>query len=250
MSIALLRPLALIGVLLAHAGCRPGSKDGVAIERPTDRDVVAASSARKETNMVMDALFDKAVRNSGQAYLDADRALRDAGPSAAPTLRQNLNNPDAIARMVARTTLDWFEGSAADYQAVLDYLDSLPARLARTPIPSPSPLGVASYLSLHFGARAVDFLAVRLVKGTDWPHWRVIGVIFYLKEQAHPSATAALLRFAAETMEEELRGYAVEAIVAAHDADLKAKVAAERKYQAALGKQLPAAIDALASSGP
>lgn len=199
---------------------------------------------------MMDALFESVVASSGAAYVEADRKLRDSGALAEPTLRKNLHNPDPIARLLARTTLDWLEGSAQDYQAVLDYLEYIPNRLSRTPVGNPPPLLVASYLSLQFGARAVDFLAARLVKGTDWPHWKVVGVIFYLEKQARPSATEALLRFAAETPSTEWRGFAIEAIGAAHDPDIKDKIALERQYQASRGKQLPPALESLAAPRP
>lgn len=241
------RLLAAAVLLALVTGCPPASSEP---GRSSNPDSVAATPAPKETSMVMEALFDTAVKSSGQAYLDADRKLRDAGPAAVPTLRAHLQDPDPIARLVARTTLDWSEGSAADYQAVLDYLEYLPNRISRTPITRPSPLGIAGYLSLHFGAKAVDLLAARVVKGTDLPHWRVMGMIFYLKEQARPSATEALLRFAAETANDDWRSAAVEAIRAAHDPDLGAKITAERQYQAALGKSLPAALEALAAPHP
>lgn len=196
---------------------------------------------------MMDALFESAVASFGQTYLDVDRRLRESGVLAEPTLRRNLINPDPMVRLLARTTLDWLEGSAQDYQAVLDYLEDVPKRVARTPAGTPSPLGVASHLSFQYSARAVDFLAARLVKGTDWPHWKVVAVLSYLEEQARPSATEALLRFAADTTDDEWRGFAIEAIEATRDPDIKAKVAFERQAQAARGKQLPPALEALAA---
>ncbi len=187
---------------------------------------------------MMDPVFEEAVNSSGPGYEEAERKLRDARAGALPTLRRNLHHSDPVARLIARVILDWFEGSAQDYQAALDYLDYVPRRLARTPIGNPSPLGVAAYLTQHFGARVVDLLAVRLVKGTDWPHWRVMAVLFYLRDHARPSITEVLLRFAAGTQNDEWRGAAIDAIRAAQDPDLRAKIEAERVYQAALGRGL------------
>lgn len=196
--------------------------------------------------MVMQALFDTAVQSHGQAYLDADRKLRAGGIAAEMVLRANLHHADPVARMLARTTLDWFEGSAKDYQDTLDYLDYLPARLSRTPITVPWPDGVGAYLTQHFEGRVADFLAVRLVKGTDWEEWRVAGVLYYyLKEQARPSTTEPVLRFAVETKNDEWRGWAIETIQASKDPDLKNKLDVERRRTQALAIPFPAALAAL-----
>lgn len=233
---------ALLLGLSGAAACAPHGQEPGGPGKP---DASAQSSTRKDTDTVMQAIFDAAVQSHGQAYLDADRKLRAGGIPAEMVLRNNLHHADPVARMLARTTLDWVEGSAKDYQDTLDYLDYLPNRLARTPITVPPPSGVAAYLTLHFEGRVADFLSVRLVKGTDWEYWRVAGVLFYLKEQARPSTTEPLLRFAVETKDDELRGWAIEAITASNDPDLKAKLDVERRRTQALAIPFPAALAAL-----
>ena len=119
-------------------------------------------------------------------------------------------------------------------------------RLSRTPITVPWPDGVGAYLTQHFEGRVADFLAVRLVKGTDWEEWRVAGVLYYyLKEQARPSTTEPVLRFAVETKNDEWRGWAIETIQASRDPDLKNKLDVERRRTQALAIPFPAALAAL-----
>jgi hypothetical protein len=103
-------------------------------------------------------------------------------------------------------------------------------------------MGIAAYLSKHFKGRVADILAVRLVKGTDWPEWSVLGVLFYLWKQKQASATAALIRFAIETPKEKWRRAAVKAIQAAADPDLQAKLAWERRRLREQEKLLPPAL--------
>ena len=198
--------------------------------------------------MKMDELFQEASYSSGRLYLESETKLRKSGDAALPTLRSNLQNSDPLARLIAKCLRDLLEGRAPDYEPALNYLDSLPQRLARTPITSPPPTGVAAYLTQHFGARVVEFLALRLVKETDWPHWRVMGVIFYLKDQGSPSTTAALLRFATDTRSEEWRSAAIEAIRATKDPDLSAKIAAERQRVEQQKKAFPAPLVDLEST--
>ncbi len=235
------RALAIAALLISRS-CGPGGQAAP--------HLTASLSVPRESLTMMDARFESAVASTGQAYLEADRRLREGGEQAVLTLRENLARPDPVARLLARTTLDWLEGSGPDYQAVLDYLEYIGKLMATTPVGTPPPLGVAGHLSDTFGARAVDLLALRLVKCTDWPNWKVVSAIFYLKEQARTSATEALLRFAAETGRDDWRDFAVEAIEATRDPNLATKIAFERQYQASRGKQLPPALEALGAPRP
>jgi hypothetical protein len=200
--------------------------------------------------MTMDTMFETAVTSTGQAYLEAEKKLRDAGASAEPVLQKNLHRTDPIARLVARVILDWLQGSATDFQDALDYLDYLPERIAHTPMGDPSPVGIQGTLSDRFEARLVDLLGLRLVKGTDWPQWRVGGVILYLQEQARPSSTEPLLRFVVETRNDEWRRFALDAARASHDPDLKAKIAAERIRALALKLPFPPSLADLDARTP
>ena len=190
----------------------------------------------------MDVLFEQAVISKGADYLAAEQGLRTQPGAAEPVLRRNLANPDGMARMLAEVLLAWTGNMAREYQQTLDYLDYLPARLARTPISSPSPTGIAGYLNKHFDGRVAEFLALRLLKSPDWPRWRVLGVLFYLKDQKLPSTTAALIRYAAETANQEFAASAVEAIRSIPDPDLRKKIAAERRRAEQRGERLTQAL--------
>jgi len=238
-------PLAL-ALLAGLAGCRPQGPP----EPGGTSGAVKGSAAREEARMDEQAKFDEALASTGQAYLDAERRLRDDGAAAEPVLRRNLTHPDPIGRLLARTLLAWLGASGAEYQAALDYLDSLPARIAHTPITTPSPLGAASYLTLHFEGRVADALALRLVKAADWPHWKAMAVLFYLKDHASPALTEPLLRFAADTADERWRAAAIDAARAGRDPALAAKIEAERLRLQAQKRLLPEALAALAREQP
>jgi hypothetical protein len=209
------------------------------------RPAADCQPAPKETNKNMDALFEKAVVSYGKDYLEAELALRNGGSAATLFLQKNLTHPDPVARLMARCLLDWMEGNRPEYIAALNYLDTLPKILARTPITSPDPTASARYLTKHYGDRVADVLALRLVKETDWPHWRVMAVLFYLQEHHLPSTTAALIRFAAQTGNERWRDTAVQAIKAIEDPDLPAKITAERQRLEKLQRVLPPPLAAL-----
>jgi hypothetical protein len=198
-----------------------------------------------EAQVNMENLFDKAAGSHGPEYLRLEMELRQQGPAAEAVLRDNLRRPDPIDRLLAQVLLNWTGAQGADYQAALDYLDYLPARLARTPITSPSPTGIATYLRLHFESRVADLLALRLVKGSDWPRWRVLGVLFYLEERKLPATTEALIRFAEEARDTEWASKAVQVIRAVKDPELRVKIAAERKRAEAAGRAFPLELGAL-----
>lgn len=195
--------------------------------------------AAREREKNMDTQFEAVVVSTGQTYLSAERELLKGGQPALATLHRNLRHSDPMTQFIANTLLNWMQGGGQEIEAALSYLDNLPKRLAPTPIPTPSPLGVASFLEKHFGPRVTDALALRLVKQTDWPHWRVMGVLFYLMNQRVASTTPALVRFAAETENEEWRKAAIDALKAITDPNLRDKIAAERQRFLRLSKEFP-----------
>lgn len=138
------------------------------------------------------AAFERALRERGQAYLDAEGALRRWGPDLDPLLARAAGGDDPAARLVAGV-LSRFRGeAAAEFAAALAYLDGLPAEIARMPIAEPPPTAVARYLSLHFGPRVADLLTLRLHKAVDWPPWRVTAVLAYLAEHRPAFAVPVL----------------------------------------------------------
>jgi hypothetical protein len=198
-----------------------------------------------EAGSRMELLFETALNATGSEYLAAENELRREGPGVEPVLRRHLQHPDPAARLLAQVLLDGRGARAADDQSAWEYLEYLPARLARTPITAPSPTGIADYLQLHYGPRVANLLALHLLKFPNWPRWRVLGVLFYLREQKQASVTAALLRYAAETSNAEGAMEAVRAIQAAADPDLPVKLAAERDRLKTLRKPISPALASL-----
>jgi thioredoxin-like negative regulator of GroEL len=198
----------------------------------------------------MGALFERAIQSVGQEYLRAEQALRQAGAAAEPTLRRNLTHPDPVAGLTARVLLDWAGERAADYEAALRYLDSLPAYFERTAAAQPPIRGVAAELARRLGPRAAELLALRLAKDPDPPHWRVMATLMYLREQRPLSASAALIRFAAQTPNERWRTAVIDVLRALGDPALGEKIAAERRHVEGRGGALPPTLAALERSGP
>jgi hypothetical protein len=194
--------------------------------------------------------FDLALESSGQRYLNLELDLRkdsQADGAEAEFLRLAADShSDPVARLVARTVLDWSEPKGGDFKAALDYLDYAPVKLAPTVKGFPSPMGIESYLTLHFADRVTELMAVRLIKGEGWPRWKAVGIIFYLKAHRVASTTSALLRFAIETSEAEWREFALEAIREIHDPDLPAKLTFEIARAQKRGRAVPAEVRALA----
>lgn len=207
-----------------------------------------ADAARKQSGevSVMDTVFQAAAASRGDPYLEAESQLRDGGTAAAEVLQGYREHPEPIARLLATTLLKWVRGQAPEYQAALEYLEYIPKRLAKTPVGAPPPTGVANELGERFGGRAADFLALRLVKETDWPRWKSLGVLLYLQRQTSPITTAALLRFVADSDDAEMRRFGAEAITAIDDPDLAGKLAVERARLEAQRRPLPAELRDLA----
>lgn len=208
----------------------------------------AAPTPPQEAKTMIDKTFAEAVTAMGKDYLDAEKKLRDAGAAAGPALRAQENHPDPVGRLLARCLADWVEGKAPNNDKALQHLDELPARKARTVMQVPSPSGTAAYLTKHFGASVVDCLALRLVKAVDWPHWRVMAVLLYLQQHKPPTATAALVRFVAETSNDEHRDLALQVLKEVDDPDLAAKIAFERARLAKVKKALPQGLADLEAS--
>ncbi len=182
-----------------------------------------------QENIAMDKLFDKALVAYDKEYLDVEHMLLNGGQAAVSTLQKQTQNSDPIACLMAGTLLERIRGQAPEQQNVVDYLDYIPKRLARTPLGKPSPQGVANDLNERFADGAVNFLALRLVKQRKWPSWKVMGILFYLKSNNKPSIHSALIRFATETNNEEWQKLVIEILQIENDKEsLKKKVKYEK----------------------
>jgi len=192
----------------------------------------------KERRITMESVVAQAGASSGREYLELEERIRGGGEPSIAALRGHLADPDPVQQLMARVLLAWMEGRT-ECPAALEFLDNLAARLAKTPVGNPPPVGVVAELDDRFGPRAAECLALRLVKDTSWPHWRVMGVIFYLKGQKLPATTSALIRFAATTTNKDWQNGAIEAITAIRDPELSRKIDLERQRLASQRKDLP-----------
>jgi hypothetical protein len=202
--------------------------------------------AADQRRTTMDPVVRQAAASSGREYLSLEERLRTGGSEATAALRRALTDPDPVTQLMARSLLAWMEGQAPECPASLEFLDAFERRLAKTPVGSPPPVAVAAELADRFGPRAAECLGLRLVKEIDWPHWRVMGVLFYLRDQQVTATTSALIRFAASTSNTVWQKAAVEAIGAISDPDLPVKLDLERRRLAESRRTLPEALRNLA----
>jgi hypothetical protein len=194
----------------------------------------------------IETLIHTAVNATGSAYFEAEHALRSATAGTNPAQLPSLD-ADPVADLILEVLQQWRQAEGVEFARALDYLDTLPARLALTPITRPSPSGIASYLSLHFGPRVANLLAVHLIKQTDWPYWRTSGVLLYLRQQTGPSITPALIRFVGQTQDKEWLASVMASIRAANDPALRHRILAEERFATRRGLGMPAALRALAA---
>ncbi len=192
--------------------------------------------------MSMETLFAELIAVKGNEYLKKEYQLREFGGDAVAMLQTKLSDQDSFTRFYARMMINWISGRSPKNQEALSYLDSLPVRLARTPITSPSPMGAMSYLNLHFQSSVTDILAVHLIKLPDFPHWRIATILFYLESQKSPEVTDILLRFVNETSNDDYRNVALNTIDATNDPNLKSKLLQEELRLKALEKELPESL--------
>lgn len=237
-------PVLSIGLIVTGCRCRCERNSRM---RPEAAGVSDTARGTEETRAHMHAVFRTAGKSTGEAYLEAERELRDGGAQAESTLRANRLNPDPMAALLARVLLNWAGEKGSDYDAALEYLDKLPARIAPTPLTTPSPSGVASYLEQEFEDRVADMLTLRLFKEPDWPRWRVIGVLLYLKDHPDKSTAGTILRYAAEAENDEYREFAADALKPSRGADLDVLIDAERQRVENMGKVFPNELAALKS---
>ena len=179
-------------------------------------------------------LFEAAIAAHAQDYRALEYELR-RHPDTAAWLAAVPPWIDPLEALLARVIHAWIH-DPGDQQAALAHLDAEPGRFEGTPMRSPIPLGTADDLFTAFGARLVPLLAVRLVKDTDDPPWRVFTKIFYLGQARDPRATVPLVRFVATTPVERHRHYGAQALRDIGDPDLVAKLEAEEREATRRGR--------------
>jgi len=193
---------------------------------------------QKGQNMPIDSLLVV----TGQEYIKKETQLRQGGNHAISALKARLSDKDAFTRFYANTLINWMEGRSPNNDKALGYLDNLPAKLAKTPITSPSPSGAAAYLSLHYQSSVADILTIHLIKLPDLPPWRTASILLYLEEQKLKEVTDLLLRFISETKNDDYVDVVLSTIDATNDPLLGAKILQEEIRLKSLNLRLPLSL--------
>lgn len=167
--------------------------------------------------------------STGQPYLDAEQQLIAEGASAVPFLQEKLKGATELARDITQVLLERISGNPS-FEACLDYFEKAERRAAQTPMGTPPPESVATYLVQHFADSVAPLLGVYLIKLSPvWPEWKILGVVLYLGELANAGAADPLIRFLSTTTIEHYRNIAVQSLVAVGDASVLMKIESSLK---------------------
>ena len=189
----------------------------------------AQKNNQKVQDMNMENLIDSLLAASNDEYLDQEMKLRQSGADAVLHLKSRLNNNDVFIKIYARTMINWMEGHSPNNDAALIYLDKLPEKISNSPRKSPSPIGTASYLSLHFQESVTDILAIHLIKRPNMPDWRAAAILYYLEAQKTQEITSILLRFISDTHNDDFRDFTLKIVDAIKDPQLDVKILQEEE---------------------
>lgn len=204
-------------------------------------------------------VFHEALSATGPAYLAAEQELRAMGPALSPVLAAQRTHADPMARLLAEVLQQAAAGSAAKQSKAITFIHEFGDGMEGMVIDTPPPSGLDRSLESDFAAGVVELLALRLIKETGWPDWRVSGVLLYLVRHTngHPLITVPLIRFAVSTSDEELRTWAVEGLSKQPDEMLLVPLKQERARAEAANYPWPPALLSLenkrsltASKGP
>lgn len=196
----------------------------------------------KVQDMSMEQLIDSLAKATGEEYIEKEAQLRQGGATSISALKEKLNDNDSFTRIYANTMIEWIEGRSPNNNTAINHLDNLPEKISRTPRLSPSPMGTADYLSLHFQESVTKILAIHLIKLPDLPYWRTAAILLYLEQQKPQEITDILLRFITETSDDDFRDTALSTIDVINDPHLKSKILEEQARLKSLGLSLPQSL--------
>lgn len=142
--------------------------------------------------------FQRALSAYGQDYLAAEKALRGGGDAALTVLNQVAadTTQTPLARFIATTLANVSGDRGAACDSALSALNGLEVHAGKTPRSVPDVEIAAGRLS-RFGD-ITDFIALRMLKETEWPEWKVMAAIVYLGYWAGASVLPALDQFQAD----------------------------------------------------
>ena len=148
-----------------------------------------------------DHLLHRYFHSYGKQHVAAEQRLRQMGPGAEFASQANQVGVDEVDPVIPlmRSVLSTLQSEqGVELDAAMSHMDQQAERYEGTQVPHPRPDVLASDLDYEHGARAVPYLAVRLMKEPEWPDWKVAAVLQYLAMEKEEKALPALVRFAAE----------------------------------------------------
>lgn len=148
-----------------------------------------------------DHLLHQYFHGYGKQHVAAEQRLREMGPDPEPASRISsaaIDEADPVVPLMRSVLSTLQSGQGEELDAAMSHMDQQAEHYEGTQVPYPRPDVLASDLDYEHGARAVPYLAVRLMKEPDWPDWKVAAVLQYLAMEKEEKALPALARFAAE----------------------------------------------------
>lgn len=205
---------------------------------------VCSKDFEENKKMTIENEFETLLIRSGEDFIEGEKKFRAQGQKAIQFLDKKNFDDDIFAKPYSLMLSQWIlEGPESNNNKAQQYLDTLPFFLARTPITTPSPTGVASYLSLHYKSSVTKYLATRLIKLLEVPQWQSESILVYLENEKDFDTTSFILRYISESDNLTDQTFALESLNKMNDPKLKEKILAEKSRLNLLQKELPFMIE-------
>ena len=193
-------------------------------------------------NEATDHLLQRYFRSYGKQHVEAERQLREMGLGeelASQMSEAGVDDADPVVPLMKSvlSTLKSQQGEELD--AAMSHMDQQAEHYEGTQAQYPRPDVLASDLDYEHGARAVPYLAVRLMKEPDWPNWKIAAVLQYLAMEKDEKALPALARFAAENKNPGHQRMIAKALEAFDARALEKAKREEERYQSKIASSRP-----------
>jgi hypothetical protein len=161
----------------------------------------------------IEQLYQKAVVSVADAYLAAENQLVRQGATAVRFLRaRSGETKDPFERFFVATLSSWIESRPPEFLEAMTQIQQAEDRMKKTPAGKPRADVVEVIFARVAGDRLVDYMALRLAKGTLFPDWLEGGALRYVGEHGGPGQIPALERYVQIARNPQFREYALEVI--------------------------------------
>jgi hypothetical protein len=189
-----------------------------------------------------DHLLHQYFHGYGKQHVAAERRLREMGPGeelASQMSNAGVDEADPVVPLMKSVLSTLQSERGGELDAAMSHMDQQAESYEGTQTQYPRPDVLASDLNYEHGARAVPYLAVRLMKEPDWPAWKVAAVLQYLAMEKDEKALPALARFTAENKNPGYQRMIAKALEAFDARALEKAKREEERYQSKIASGPP-----------